>query len=263
MPAPVPTPRNQSSGILERLAPSGKMVVTAARIDTGPVCVGKRDKRYNGGKPRRPRRLTERRFDPLKLRTPAQWRASFESLGIITVATICCARKVYWDYPETAPITGCFKEAYLNVAYLPNDEDVVLLLLRLGYTHLQACRALAMTGKRSKYHSTDREVNKTRRMGEAAKAGRNLCNDDDGLDGGLYTIRWGSKFDPPPPDNPDDEDEDQNPILPSVAANSSSTMATSSAPPPSEKPAILGLGMSVRAFLALCEASRGVPVAGS
>ena len=266
MPAPEPTPQNQSSGILERPAPSGKTVMTAACIGTGPVYVAKRDKRAGkGGKPRRPRRLTERRCDPLKRRTLAQWMAAFESLGTITVATICCARKVYWDYPETAPITGCFKESYLNIAYLPNDEEVVLLLLRLGYTHLQACRALALTGKRSKYHSTDREVNKERRMGYAAKNGVNLCNQDDDLDESAYVIRWGSKFDPPPPLPPyvDDDDEAQSPMRPSVAANSSSTTSTSSAPIPSGNPAIPGLGMSVRAFLALCDASLGSPVVGS
>ena len=243
MPAPVYAPQNQSSGILERLTPSGNTVMTVACIDTGQVCVAKRNKRYNGGKPRRPRRLTERRFDPLKLRTLAQWRVAFESLGVITTATICCARKVYWDYPDTAPITGCFKESYLNVAYLPNDEEVVMLLLRLGYTHLQACRALAMTGKRSKYHSTDREVNRERRMGYAAKSVGGLCNGGDVSDGGLHVIRWGSKFDPPPPDIPYDEDEAQNPIRPSEAANSSSSTMSADTPP------VPGLGMTVRAFL--------------
>ena len=249
MPAPAHTPQNQSLGILERLAPSGNAVKTTACIGKGPVHVAKRNIRYNGGKPRRPRRLTERRFDPLRTRTLAQWRTAFESLGVITMATICCARKVYWDYPDTAPITGCFKESYLNVAYLPNDEEVVMLLLRLGYTHLQACRALAMTGKRSKYHSTDREVNRERRMGYAAKSGGGLCNGVDGSDGGLYVIRWGSKFDPPPPDEPYDEDEVQNPIRPSEAAKSSSR--TTSA----DKPPIPGLGLTVKTFLASCIAA--------
>ena len=249
MPAPVPYHQNQSSGILARPDPSGKPVMTAYRIGKGPVCVAKRNIRYNGGKPRRPRRLTERRFDPLRTRTLAQWRTAFESLGVITMATICCARKVYWDYPDTAPITGCFKESYLNVSYLPNDEEVVMLLLCLGYTHLQACRAMAMTGKRSKDQRTDREVNRERRMGYAAKSGGGICNGGDGADGGMYVIRWGEKFDPPPPDAPYDEDVAQNPMRPSEAAKSSSR--TTSA----DKPPIPGLGLTVKMFLASCMAA--------
>ena len=257
MSAPDSATQNQSSGILARSAPSRKPVTTVACIGKGPVCVAKRNKRYNDGKPRRPRRLTERRFDPLKLRTLAQWRTAFESLGVITTATICCARKVYWDYPDTAPITQCFKESYLNMAYLPNDEEVVVLLLRLGYTHLQACRALAMTGKRSKDQITDREVNRERRMGYAAKSGGGLCNGGDGEDGGMYVIRWGAKFDPPPPDPPrpdsyyDDATEEppQKPMRPIEAEKSSSRTTSSDTPP------IPGLGLTVKTFLASCMAA--------
>jgi hypothetical protein len=231
MSSPDPDRQNQSSGILERSATSGNTVTVAACIGTGADCVAKTD---TITKPKRPRRFTNRRYDPLKRRTLAEWRAAFEALGRVTIPVICCARKVYFDYPATAPITQCFKESYLSIAYLPDDEEVAPLLLRMGYTALQAQRAQALTGKRGVAKESDREVNRERRLGILALR-RSICKSDDYDED--FGVRWGSHD----PDAPPARKNDHKPMPPRTDSNSAS-MSEDTLP-------IAGLGMTVKAFL--------------
>lgn len=240
MSTPGPTPQNRSLGILERPAPPLKRDDGDACTDNSPKTVAKTDSSCGGSKKKQYRRLTNRRYDPLKRRTLAEWRAAFESLGEITIPLICCARKVYCDYPNTAPITNLFRDPYQDITHLPDDEHVVKLLIQIGYPPLQACRALALTGRANGDPESDRIVNRERQALEQAKL--NQFEDDDDDAGKAYVFRWSYELNVAPPRN--GVGQKPNPMLDMRASNSASVAGSLSMG--AGRPACLGL--SVRAF---------------
>ena len=95
-------------------------------------------------------RILNRRTDPLRRRTLEEWRQAFARFRILTDALICASRKVAWDYPNTAPVTKRFVEAYHRLATLPPKEEIERCLVRLGYHPVQAHRALTAWGQSAK-----------------------------------------------------------------------------------------------------------------
>lgn len=252
MSSPVQTPRNRSSGIPECSATSLKCDDGGTCTDNGLETVAKTD--TNGGcgkngKKKRYRRLTNRRYDPLKRRTLAEWRAAFEALGEITIPLICCARKVYCDYPYTAPITNMFREPYQEITHLPDDKHVTRLLVKVGYPPLQAERALALTGRANGNPEADRIVNRERQAIERARLNR--FDDDDDDTGKAYVFRWSYELNVAPRN---EAGQKPNPMLDMRSSNSASLAGSLSMG--AGRPACLGL--SVRAFFRAASLSTAI-----
>lgn len=239
MSVPYSTTQKRSSGILARLSVPQTGGGDGNRTDKRRKCVAKTDK---NGKRKRVRRQTERRYDPLRRRSVDEWRRQFEALGEITLAVICCARKVYWDYPDSAPVTSPFRDAYREITYLPDDEEVVLLLLRLGYTPLQACRSLALTGRDNGDPESDRAVNVEKHSAEAARFHQAWEDEDEA--GKAYVFRWSHELNVAPRNR---QVQNPNPMLAMTESKSSLTSGGTTA-----TGAAL-LGVSVRDFLTLAD----------
>jgi hypothetical protein len=98
--------------------------------------------------PHRPNRILNRRFDPLRRRTPDEWRRVFAAQRCSSTL-ICAARRVFWDYPASACVTDTFRDAYRRLSRLPSVADLEACLVRLGYHPIQAHRAAVGGDKRS------------------------------------------------------------------------------------------------------------------
>jgi hypothetical protein len=106
----------------------------------------------------KPRRFLDRRHDPLKVRSLADWQAAFARFRVVTDAVIVAGRKVAWDYPYTRPVTEQFSNLYHRLENLPPLHLIRKALLRLGYHPRQAYRSTVAYCSMSRYGSTT-EIN--------------------------------------------------------------------------------------------------------
>jgi hypothetical protein len=89
-------------------------------------------------------RITNRRHDPLRSRTQADWIAAFNSIPPSTpISAIATAsRRVWWDYPASAAATNELKPKYDELRISPPREQVHAVLVTLGYSSYFADRAM-------------------------------------------------------------------------------------------------------------------------
>ena len=90
-------------------------------------------------------RITNRRHDPLRSRTPADWIAAFNSIppSTPTPAIATASRRVWWDYPASAAATNQLKPQYDALRVSPPREQVHSVLVILGYSPYFASRAMS------------------------------------------------------------------------------------------------------------------------
>ncbi len=95
---------------------------------------------------RGPRRILNRRFDPLRRLSPADWARRLTRFGEITPALVCACNRLRFDYEASAPATVEIRARYRSLAQLPPKAEIRRYLRLLGYPPIQADRAVASYG---------------------------------------------------------------------------------------------------------------------
>jgi hypothetical protein len=96
---------------------------------------------------RKPNRILNRRHDPLKRLTAADWRVRVARFPAVTDALICACSRLFFDYAASATATAYIRAQYRYLARLPPKESIRRCLLQLGYPPVQADRAVLSYGQ--------------------------------------------------------------------------------------------------------------------
>lgn len=93
-----------------------------------------------------PHRVLNRRYDPLRRLSPADWSRRLRRFATITPALICACNRLRFDYEQSAPATADIRARYRTLAQLPPKDGIRDCLVRLGYPPVQADRAVHSYG---------------------------------------------------------------------------------------------------------------------